>query len=286
MSSVLEEFVLRRGPLARARFDEASARLRGFLEWMESRTEVRRIVDKIRTDMDVQTVLARNEDGPPRAASLEEIACVGVYMMEQCRDDDEFFRIVYSLGIDAPGGSTKLQDYVDEAMETFIHPTLDFIQHEVERSVALDAAVEARVMSVISPEFSTAFPKTCRLLTNAAEYFTSRSEDSTWSDVGNTCRDVLITFAHELREAHGVKTTADTKEADAKEIIGLVVDEVRGGSRFRQTLKALVTATWDHSQCLVHRRHTTRAQAERLFMWTALVVHEVATLSREVDPEI
>jgi hypothetical protein len=76
----------------------------------------------------------------------------------------------------------------------------------------------------------------------------------------------------------------ETKRGDVKTITRCVVQKLYAGGRFGAALATLIASTWDYAQTLTHRAGTTRDEALRLYLWTGLVISEIASLAEAATP--
>ena len=112
---------------------------------------------------------------------------------------------------------------------------------------------------------------------------TKTDEDGAWFNIGNLCRETLKAFALELQSISGIPAPEGIKEADVKGILKYLLKQLKGDGRFEETLEKLLVSVWDHAQSVLHRQTSTKSQASRLFLWTALVIYEFAYL---IDQEM
>jgi len=75
------------------------------------------------------------------------------------------------------------------------------------------------------------------------------------------------------------------ERGDVKAITRCVVQKLYGNGRFADGLAMLISSTWDYAQTLTHRPGTTREEALRLYLWTGLVIDEIASLTEAMTGE-
>jgi hypothetical protein len=124
--NLIDAFNERVSALVNMHYDEATRRLAKFLDWLESEPTTRRIVDSLRHSVDVNSLLSSDQRRPPRAGSIEEIAAVGLKLIEDCRSTD-FFHACRAHGIQPPYNTSALQDYCSDAVPRYIDPFVNYV---------------------------------------------------------------------------------------------------------------------------------------------------------------
>ena len=280
MPDLLEEFARRRKLLMSLQFAEAKIRLSGFLEWMESEPSIKAILDAVRGAVDTGHIIEGcDHRTPPAAGTPEEVAAVGLLLMERCREGEELFQLAHKLGISPPYSTSKLQDHSDEALRRFVEPALDYIEDELRESyeeITTDSLVDTQLSATVFSDLTQNYPLTAERLERIAGNFAVSDDDGEWFNVGNSCREAFKTFTEELRELGKIQIPDDLKAGDVKNILSRALGTMKGKGRFEETLVKLVAAAWDHSQPITHRASTTRHEALRLFIWTTLSISEIA----------
>lgn len=135
MSDVLEDFEYRRSPLQNMHFDEARARISGFLEWLQKEPKITSIIDDIRTNANVEDIL---KNKPPNASTPEEIAAIGLHLMFECLGGEEPWKLSLKYGIQPSYGTIAAQDLFDEVFNRFIDPAIDCIHRELVAKASSD----------------------------------------------------------------------------------------------------------------------------------------------------
>lgn len=282
MATLIEEFRDRRQVVLHLNQHEAKFRLTGFIDWLESHDQIRKILQNIKSNTDLKAILAGCEKGfPPSATTPKEIAAVGIYIMEECRRANHIYRLVYYLGIAPTHRSAGTQDYVDEANERYIQPAIDYIErHIIELLEAsnVDNLINGRVNSLFSSSFEERFPDTAAHIRKITSEFLKSEEEGTWFNIGNSCREALIAFTQEIRQSVTVEIPDSIKSSDVKNTINHVIETLGNDNRFQETLKKLIASVWDHVQPVIHRTATTREEAMPAFTWTALSILELYKL--------
>ena len=145
----LQEFRKRRKLLLNVRYTEATTRLSGFFDFLKSTREIAKIIHIILSQFPVHNLIARcNEETPPKAGKREEIVSVGLHLMDECRNTrNKLYEIAKQFGM-LPARKSRLQadaqDFVDEAMERYIEPTLDFIEERLEEAIEEEKQLRLR----------------------------------------------------------------------------------------------------------------------------------------------
>lgn len=279
MTDLVDEFYQKRQVLASVRFADATTRISGFLTWMETKDRIKAIIDTVQASVDIDRIIAEcGGNNPPAASTPEEITAVGLLLMEKCQEGKDLFQLLHGYGIRPYSNSA--QDYIDEAMDRFIEPALDFIEdglRDLDEETTVESAMEYHLSSIIFSILFEFYPNTADRLQTIAKMFTSYDYDGQWFNVGNSCREVLKAFTKELSELGKIEVTEELKSGDVKGIMKHSLGKATGSGRFEDTLANLVAATWDHSQTITHRPNTTKKDAFRVFIWTALAISEIAT---------
>ena len=108
-------------------FQDATPRIVGFLEWLESEPDATEILRELR-ERDVQPLLDNaGYQNPPKAKTPEDVAAIGLAIIDSAiRRKTEIFQIGYSIGVRAY--SSKIQDTSDEILQRYIRPFLQYIE--------------------------------------------------------------------------------------------------------------------------------------------------------------
>lgn len=282
MLRILEEFSQRQSLLGSLNFTDAETRLAGFLSWLESQPETKRIIDDLKKHILVSDLL-KDCGGlnSPKASSPDEIAAVGLFLMEKCREGVELFKLCHNYGIRPAYSTFSLQAYVDEAMERFIGPTVDYIQSHLEglaESVTVNDLINQRLTELESSRFRQRYPDTAQYLEKIQNEMAKTEEEGIWCNIGNSCREMLKTFTSEIQQISPTRIPNEMKDANVKGILTLILKNATDYGRFEETLGKLVDSVWDHTQSILHRPTTTKSEASRIFIWAALVISELVTL--------
>lgn len=289
MPTVLEEFRRRYALLSNMAFDEDQARVAGFLEWLEREPLTVGILNRLRSDIQVEGLLepckSRN---PPRVSSPEEQARVGIFLMERCREGTGLWHLSHEYEIRPRYSTNKLQEYSDAVFERYIEPTCDYIENmlydQLEEESIEDIAL-IKVSSIFSPSFINTFPKTIALLNPVKKTFLELNETVNWFNVGTECRQALISFSDEISEVTGADIPNGTKKGDVKTILKQIIKETSDFARYEETLCNLVDSLWAHVNVLLHRETSNREDASRVYLWTALLITEVFEILKRADVE-
>src|SRR5439155_22008688 len=97
--AIKDDFVQRATVLRNVQFGEVSGRLAGLLDWMEQQQPIREIIENLRRTTDGEALILQGTfHEPPPANTPDEIAAVGLVLMEACRNED-FANVCLSRGI-------------------------------------------------------------------------------------------------------------------------------------------------------------------------------------------
>lgn len=143
IDQTLEEFDERRSLLDNLAFDEADSRLSGFYQWLVSEESTRFIIDSLNASLDVGGLLKEaSYNNPPRASTLEEVAGVGLFFMSQIHKGLlKSLDIGHLFGIQPPYDTESPQDSVNEILERYIVPAMDFIRRELAKHRSVSAEI-------------------------------------------------------------------------------------------------------------------------------------------------
>lgn len=280
--SITEEFVQRVGVLRNVQFGEVSGRLAALLDWMEKQSPISQIIEKLRRTTDGRAlILQGNFNSPPPANTPEDIAAVGLILMEACRKED-FANVCLTRGIGPPYHTTAVQPYVNAGLQGYVLPFLTDVERQLAQSKLnhMPARIAERKFDevVLGPEFQARFPITHRHLSRIAAEFVRSDADAAWQNVGNSCRQAMVEFCNECIALRDFKLPEETKRGDVKAITRELIRATYGNSRFAAALETLIASVWDYAQPLTHRPDSTRDEALRMYLWTGLAISEVAEL--------
>lgn len=272
--SVTNEFGKRISTLKNASTDDVNGRLISILKWLEEEPTTRTALAKLRRSVDETKIFAKTRDeiSRPAAYTTEEIAFVGLAMMENCRDQNaNFLNLCVAVGIDPGNGDLMLQ----QGFHDYIYPFLQYVAEELDASAeqtSVEGVLEMRMTDILTGDLRELTPKTSAALAEVAKEFGAPPESTKWQNVGNSCRHILKAFVSELCSAKGIAVPADIQSGNFKELGKRLVKD--GDSR--GTVAKLIDAIWDHSQTVTHRPLTTKDEAMRVFVWTCLSASEIA----------
>jgi hypothetical protein len=139
----LEEFRRRRRLLDDLRFDEARARLSGFLDWIESEPSVKEIVETIERSVPAANLLeGTNQFNPPNTRTPEDVASVGFYLIRKVVAGEELWKQSYIYGVRPRYSTNNVQDMASEVLNRYIYPAIDHIESELEARVTQELSQE------------------------------------------------------------------------------------------------------------------------------------------------
>ncbi len=277
----IDEFVERASVLQNLHLDEASARLAGLIDWMEQQPPLQDILAELRKKADGLAILKKADfHRSPPASTPDQIAAVGLALMEACRKED-FWNMCLARGIGPGYRTSDVQPYVDAGLQRFILPFLRYVERELARADAayMPARISERKFDLIlGPAFAAKFPQTHEHLKRVSAEFLRPQETAAWQNVGNSCRQTMLEFCRECCQVLDMQLTDDTKGGDVKAITHRLISASYSSERFAAVLERVVASVWDYAQSLTHRSNATRDEALRAYLWTGLAIEEIATL--------
>src|SRR6266481_3005165 len=262
--SVGDEFGRRISILKNASADDATSRLASILAWLEQESTIRAILAKLRTSVDENKIFpsTREAIARPPAHTTEEIAFVGLTLMEHCKEQNvDFLNLCIAVGIDLGNFDLMLQ----QGFHDYVYPFLQYIAEELDAApdeTSVEGVLEMRMTDILTGQLRELTPKTSAALATVAKEFDSPSESATWQNVGKSCRHILKSSVAELCSAKGISVPADVQSGNFKELGKRLVKD--GDSR--GTVAKLIDAIWDHSQTVMHRPLTTKDEAMDVFV--------------------
>lgn len=280
--NLIDEFAERASALGSLHYDEASDRLVSFLDWLQSQPLTKAILDDLRTRVNVDPLFGGHEHrGAPKAGSFEEIAAVGLRLIESSREHD-FVNVCMGHGIEPPYNTSALQDYCADAVPRYIEPFVRYVASKLTLAASkhsIAGIAESTVSEIIlSDLFQRDFPDTSADLQKISREFLRDDKDVAWQNVANSCRQALIDYCRELRSVYDIDLDPETKDADVKAILRQAIQALGATGQFGDSLEKLLLGVWSHTQSLLHRGLTTKQEATRLYLWTGLLIDELTTL--------
>jgi len=131
MQDIIEEFNYRKGLIEDRNYKIASARIKGFLEWLEKTTETKIIINNIYQEPSEN----QEQEMIDSASTPEEIAVCGIFLMRLSANGNFLQDIATTYNIRPSFRTTDNQDLANEVFEQFIEPAMDFIERELEKNV-------------------------------------------------------------------------------------------------------------------------------------------------------
>ena len=164
MANLIEELQNEAKVLHHNDFREISVRLSALLEWMDSKPEIKSILDALEnTGRGVELLKAANFHHPPLAGTSAEVAAVGLALMRSCRDHP-LFQTIRGAGITATGGGSSIQPHVDAALKRYIEPFLNYdLRKLAEREQAIPVLPTPAVVTESLQRFHKDYPDSSRV---------------------------------------------------------------------------------------------------------------------------
>jgi hypothetical protein len=132
MEDLHEEFEYRRSFLSNINYEEAENRLSGFLEYLQSNEITSSIMKELKSSVNVEEILENaGHRNPPKASTPEQFASVGLFLLEECKEGKNLIDLGDKYGIEPPYSSSSLQDHLEEIMQRYIDPAIDYIEREL-----------------------------------------------------------------------------------------------------------------------------------------------------------
>jgi hypothetical protein len=262
-------------------FDDASARFDGFLAWMESEPATLRVLTELRQLVDAEKLMEGcNPHRAPMAKTPEDVARLGLFIFEYCREHpDHLPGLLFTMG--CHDSYHDLDDDFRTALGKFINPFLNYLQTELQAqpaALSLEAAVQFRRDTLLDESFAKFFPGTARLWGNLSKEMTAFTDSENWFNIANSCREVMKQFAQELLLKSSVQRPEALKAGDVKGLVRHMLSTAGLSGRSHDALADLVSAAWDYTQAILHNKDASRAQAVRAYLWTGMVIAELATI--------
>lgn len=141
--SLIQEFAYQAKALENADFQVVGGRLAALLDWMESQAEIKQVLNKLReTGRGKQLISTASRQRPVQACTNEEIAMVGLEIMEQCRDSKaELFRVALGLGCEEYGVNS-IGAHSDKAIRSYIKPFLNYVLRQLPAEESASGVVQ------------------------------------------------------------------------------------------------------------------------------------------------
>ena len=131
--SLLDDFKYNASPLHNADFQEVTHRLVALLDWMESKAEIKAILDDLRASGG-GTALLQEADfhTPPKARTPQEIAAVGLTLIDWCKaSGNQLFEIAFAQGIHGSNAGNSVIPHSEAALRRYIEPFLNYVIREL-----------------------------------------------------------------------------------------------------------------------------------------------------------
>jgi predicted nucleotide-binding protein len=125
-----KDFRHRASQLLSLDFEDATPRIVGFIEWLESDDQGADVLRKLR-GRNVQSLLDKaGHQNPPKAKTPEDIAAVGLAVIDSAiKQNTEIFQIGMAIGVRAY--TSKIQDTSDEVIRRYIRPLFQYVEMQL-----------------------------------------------------------------------------------------------------------------------------------------------------------
>lgn len=122
-----QEYTYRASQLQFLDFQDATPRLVGFLEWLETDSRAAEILQELRS-RDIKPLLdAAGYQMPPKPKTPEDVAAIAVAIIDSAAQrNTEIFQIGMSIGVHA--ASSHIQDTYDEISRRYIQPFFEYLE--------------------------------------------------------------------------------------------------------------------------------------------------------------
>ncbi len=129
MPSLLADFREWRGLLTDVRYDDASASVEAMLGWLRNEEATNSILVEIENSADANILMSRADSRqPPIAASPDEVAAIGLWLMDKCDTEGDVTDLPRKYGIIVRDGRPA----DDDLFARYIHAVLDRIESRLE----------------------------------------------------------------------------------------------------------------------------------------------------------
>jgi hypothetical protein len=138
--SLVEDLKLQASMLDHVGWQEATPRVAGLLGWMRARPGINRILDDLKNNGPVYERLLRggsnaNPEAAARAASIRDVAAVGLAIAELCSVPDRrdsLHQIAHSFGVQHPINLPDPADFLaNQAIKLYIRPLLNYVMEQL-----------------------------------------------------------------------------------------------------------------------------------------------------------
>ena len=129
MTDLVSEFQYRTKNFPELTYDEAPARLTGFLDWMRDEPQLASILERLKSETNVKELIGEpaRRRTPPNAGTPMEVASVGLFFMEKIEEGVAPHDLAMNYGVSPGFGTNKLQDYFQALYNRYIVPAIEHI---------------------------------------------------------------------------------------------------------------------------------------------------------------
>ena len=110
-------------------YEDATARVLGFIAWIEKDEQGSEALKHLRDDVDVASLINNaTHQHPPQPSTPEEVAAVALCIIDNARDHKKnLFEIAFAVGIH--GAGSKIQATHDEFETRYLSPFYDYLEN-------------------------------------------------------------------------------------------------------------------------------------------------------------
>jgi hypothetical protein len=118
-TKLLDELLRRISYLKDIGFEEAPPRYSAFLDWLERQPATKDILTRLRNAANIEKICEDcNPHHPPAAATPEDIARVGLYFFEYCKENGKNLPGLFlGLGLTSKWGGSQIDGYFASAID-------------------------------------------------------------------------------------------------------------------------------------------------------------------------
>lgn len=124
-------------------YEEADSRLSGFWDWLESNDTMSSILSQISNDERVNEMLKKADfHRPPAASSPEDYVLIGLHFIKEVKSGKKLWSFSHTYGIRPSYNTNSIQAMVDEIVNRYIEPAVDYLEMKVEEIMLENSKTE------------------------------------------------------------------------------------------------------------------------------------------------